>query len=91
MTLRDAIEHYIVWRQAHGAKFTTAANLLRSFLGHADGNAACDAVTVTQGRDLLGGQGPTDPASREQVLRPCRLLAACDRPWPREPFAFANQ
>jgi hypothetical protein len=23
MTLREAIEQYILWRQAHGAKFTT--------------------------------------------------------------------
>ena len=58
MTLRDAIEHYIVWRRAHGAKFTTAANLLRSFLGHADGNAACDAVTMTQVVAFLAGKGP---------------------------------
>ena len=58
MTLRDAIEQYVVWRQAHGAKFTTAANLLRSFLGHADGNAACDAVTMTQVVAFLAGKGP---------------------------------
>ena len=29
MTLREVIEQYILWRQAHGAKFTTGANLLR--------------------------------------------------------------
>ena len=29
MMLREAIEQYILWRQAHGAKFTTGANLLR--------------------------------------------------------------
>src|SRR5216684_1041664 len=29
MTLREAIEQYVLWRQAHGAKFTTARNLLR--------------------------------------------------------------
>ena len=29
MTLREAIEQYILWRKAHGAKFTTGANLLR--------------------------------------------------------------
>ena len=25
MTLREAIEQYILWRQAHGAKFTSGA------------------------------------------------------------------
>ena len=29
MTLRKAIERYVLWRQAHGAKFTTGASLLR--------------------------------------------------------------
>ena len=45
MTLCEAIERYILWRQAHGAKFTTGANLLRHFLGYADGDATFDAVT----------------------------------------------
>ena len=45
MTLREMIERYILWRQAHGAKFTTGANLLRHFLGYADGDATFDAVT----------------------------------------------
>ena len=39
MMLREAIDQYIVWRQAHGAKFTTRANLLRQFLGCTDGDA----------------------------------------------------
>jgi site-specific recombinase XerD len=58
MTLREAIEQYIIWRQAHGAKFTTGANLLRQFLGYADGNAACDAVTLAQVVAFLAGKGP---------------------------------
>jgi hypothetical protein len=41
MTLREVIEQYILWRQAHGAKFMTGANLLRHFLGYADGDATC--------------------------------------------------
>ena len=48
MILREAIERYVLWRRAHGAKFTTGANLLRRFLDHADGDAACDAVTTEQ-------------------------------------------
>ena len=56
--LRDAIEQYILWRQAHGAKFTTGANLLRHFLGYAQGDAACDAVSTTQVLAFLAGKGP---------------------------------
>ena len=58
MMLREAIEQYILWRQAHGAKFTTGANLLRRFLDHADGDAACDAVTTAQVLAFLAGKGP---------------------------------
>lgn len=58
MKLRDAIEHYVAWRQAHGAKFLTARNLLRQFLQHADGDAGCDAVTCAQVRAFLAGTGP---------------------------------
>jgi site-specific recombinase XerD len=58
MTLRVVIEQYILWRQAHGAKFTTGANLLRHFLGYADGDGTCDAVTMTQVLAFLSGKGP---------------------------------
>lgn len=58
MTLRETIEQYILWRRAHGAKFTTGANLLRHFLGYADGDATCDAVTATQVLAFLVGKGP---------------------------------
>ena len=56
--LREAIEQYIVWRRAHGAKFTSGANFLRRFLGYADGDAACDAVTTAQVLAFLAGNGP---------------------------------
>lgn len=58
MMLRDAIGQYILWRQAHGAKFTTGANLLRHFLGYADGDVTCDAVSTTQVLAFLAGKGP---------------------------------
>jgi site-specific recombinase XerD len=58
MTLREAIEQYILWRQAHGAKFTIGRNLLLQFLGYADGNAACDAATTAQVLAFLAGKGP---------------------------------
>ena len=38
MMLREAIEQYVLWRQAHGAKFATGQNVLRQFLGHARGS-----------------------------------------------------
>ena len=58
MTLREAIEQYTLWRKAHGAKFTTGANLLRQFLGHSDGDAECDAVSTAQVLAFLAGAGP---------------------------------
>ena len=56
MMLREAIEQYVLWRQAHGAKFTTGASLLRQLPGHADGDAACDAVTTGQVLAFLAGE-----------------------------------
>lgn len=58
MILREAIERYVLWRRAHGAKFTTGANLLRRLLDHADGDAACDAVTTGQVLAYLAGKVP---------------------------------
>jgi site-specific recombinase XerD len=58
MILREAIERYVLWRRAHGAKFTTGANLLRRFLDHADADAACDVVTTGQVLAYLAVEGP---------------------------------
>ena len=58
MMLREAIEHYILWRRAHGARFSTGANLLRRFLEYADGDAACDAAATAQVLAFLAGKGP---------------------------------
>lgn len=58
MTLREAIEQYVVWRRAHGTKFITAANLLRQFLEYAEGDADCSAVTLAQVVAFLAGKGP---------------------------------
>lgn len=58
MTLCEAIEQYILWRRAHGAKYTTGASLLRRFLGYADGAAECDAVSTAQVLSFLMGAGP---------------------------------
>lgn len=58
MTLREAIELYILWRQAQGVKFMTGGNLLRQFLGYSDGGAACDDVSTAQVLAFLEGNGP---------------------------------
>jgi site-specific recombinase XerD len=58
MMLREAIEQYILWRQAHGAKFTCERDVLRRLLRYADGDAACDAVTTAQVLTFLAGKGP---------------------------------
>ena len=31
MILRDAIDHYVAWRRAHGARFITTARALYQF------------------------------------------------------------
>jgi len=58
MMLREAIDQYILWRRAHGAKFTTSANLLHRFLDHANGDASCDAVSMEQILSYLGSKRP---------------------------------
>ena len=57
MMLREAIEQYILWRRAHGAKFATGSDILHHFLQYVDGNAACDAVSTKQVLAFLAGQG----------------------------------
>ena len=44
MILRDAINDYSAWRQAHGAKFHSSASVLHCFCKHVGGNIGCDAV-----------------------------------------------
>ena len=58
MILRDAVNDYIAWRQAHGAKFDTGAYLLHRFLKHVGGSVGCDAVSPADVLDFLAGKGP---------------------------------
>ena len=58
MILQDAIERYIAWRRAHGAKFVTSAVLLRGFCAHVGGAVECDAVGEAQAVSYLAGNGP---------------------------------
>ena len=58
MTLRDAIEQYIAWRQAHGAKSKTGAAILHLFLKGIDGGVGCETVSDAQVLAFLAGKGP---------------------------------
>ena len=58
MILRDAIDAYIAWRQAHGARFITSARLLHSFCHHVGGDIGCDAVEEADVLRFLAGNGP---------------------------------
>ena len=89
--LREAIEQYIAlaagpWREVHDRGEPpaplpwTCRRRCRLRRGHHGA-----------GPGLPGGQGPADPAPREQVLRPCRLLASCDQPRPCDALAAAGQ
>ena len=61
MTLRNAIDQYIAWRQIHGAKFVNQAYILRRWLKGVDGEADCDAVTAAQVHAYLAGNGSLTP------------------------------
>lgn len=58
MRLGEAINHYVAWRQAQGAKFTTARNLLQQFVRFIGPETDCDAISRDQVLDFLVGQGP---------------------------------
>lgn len=58
MKLGDAIDQYVVWRQAQGTKFTTARNLLRQFVRHIGPETDCNAISRDQVLAFLNGQGP---------------------------------
>ena len=58
MILRDALDRYIAWRRAHGAKFVTSARLLHCFCKHVGGTIDCDAVGEAEVLSFLAGNGP---------------------------------
>ena len=57
MILRDAIDNYVVWRRAHGARFITSARLLSQFRKGLPDDTFCDAVTERHVRRFLAGNG----------------------------------
>lgn len=58
MKLGDAIDHYVAWRQAQGAKFTTSRNLLRQFMRHVGPETDCDEISRDQVLAFLIGRSP---------------------------------
>jgi integrase len=58
MILRDAIDHYVVWRRAHGARFLTSARTLYQFCKVVPEQVNCDAVAESEVRQFLAGTGP---------------------------------
>ncbi len=55
MTLCDAINQFIVWRQAHGTTFEPQADILKLFLKCLDRDVGCDTVTRAQVCAFLAG------------------------------------
>ena len=58
MILRDAIDHYVAWRRAHGARFVSSAYALHQFCKTSPSTWPWDRVTERQVRRFLAGTGP---------------------------------
>lgn len=58
MNLCKAIDQYVAWRRAHGARFGTSAWTLHQFCKNFPELTCCDAVTVKEVRRFLVGTGP---------------------------------
>ena len=58
MTLREAIEQYIAWQRARGARFLGSAYALSRFARSVGDEAACDSVSPDQAAAFLGRNGP---------------------------------
>ena len=57
-TLCEAIDHYVAWQRAHGTKFVSGAYLLNQLCKQLDEGIDCDAVSQSQVRAFLAGNGP---------------------------------
>lgn len=58
MTLRDAIDNYVAWRRAHGARFITSARVLYRFRSFVPDGTDCHEVMEGEVRRFLAGNGP---------------------------------
>ena len=57
MMLQDAIDRYVAWRRAHGAKFDTSAYTLYDFSKRVGGNTDCGSVDDADVLSFLAGNG----------------------------------
>ena len=57
MTLLEAVDAYVDWRRAHGAKFVTGAETLHLFCKRVGGDIDCDAVREADVLGFLAGNG----------------------------------
>ena len=64
MILRNAIDHYVAWRRAHGARVIAAARTLHQFCKTVPEHTCCNAVTERHVRQFLDG---TNPLTRERA------------------------
>ena len=62
MNLREAVDAYIAWRRAHGARFVTGARILHQFCRHAGDGIGCSGVGAEVVLGFLAGKGPLTPA-----------------------------
>ena len=58
MTLLEAVDAYIDWQRAHGAKFITSAFVLHQFCAHVGDGIDSDAVERADVLSFLAGIGP---------------------------------
>ena len=58
MTLREAIDRYVAWRQAMGTRFVSGAAILRLYRRSVGSGIRCDDVTDEQARVFVAGNGP---------------------------------
>ena len=66
MTLQDAINRYIAWRQAHGAKYESGSTILHLFLKSVDGDQLQRRHTE-QVLGFLAGKGPLTHTARTSM------------------------
>ena len=89
MTLREAVDQYIDWKRAQGARFVSQAYALRRFCRSVGNSVACDGVADDQVAAFLAGAAP---ASGNRVFLHCTLAALLrprDRAWHCHPLATA--
>ena len=59
MTIQEAIEQYVDWRQIRGTQFISEARILRQYARSLGDAIECDAVRPEQARTFLAGSGPS--------------------------------